>query len=48
MTTMAFGKAFDDTQHLFKEGAVALYGTFERNVFRVISESLPPREQAAA
>jgi hypothetical protein len=48
VTTMAFGKAFDDTQNLFKEGPVALYGTFERNVFRVISEALPPKGQAAA
>jgi hypothetical protein len=48
VTTMAFGKAFDSTQHLFQEGPVALYGTFERNVFRVISEALPPKEQAAA
>jgi hypothetical protein len=48
VTTMAFGKAFEDTQNLFKEGPVALYGTFERNVFRVISEALPPKEQAAA
>ncbi|MGF9763080.1 hypothetical protein AAII07_48825 [Microvirga sp. 0TCS3.31] len=48
VTTVAFGKAFDDTQNLFKEGPVALYGTFERNVFRVISEALPPKEQAAA
>jgi hypothetical protein len=48
VTTMAFGKAFDSTQHLFVEGPVALYGTFERNVFRVISEALPPKEQAAA
>ena len=48
VTTMAFGKAFEDTQNLFKEGPVALFGTFERNVFRVISEALPPKEQAAA
>ncbi|KFG67639.1 hypothetical protein [Microvirga sp. BSC39] len=41
-------KAFEDTQNLFKEGPVALYGTFERNVFRVISEALPPKEQATA
>ena len=32
VTTMAFGKAFDDSQNLFKEGPVALYGTFEGTV----------------
>lgn len=45
---MAFGKAFDDTQSLIKEGPVTLYGTFERTVFRSISETHLPKKQAAA